>query len=149
MTNDEMRALYDRHVAAENAEDIDAVMETWHDDCYQKNATMGAVVSGKDGVRRYYEGVFANFPGNVVDIEGYAYGDDLLVAWGSGTATFGDSFFGLPSKPGTHTMRSLTVVTFKEGLMESETTYPEMVALLDAIDISFDDLRDAMKGARR
>ena len=37
MTPEEMKKLHDEHLAAVDGRDLDAVMATYHDDCFHEN----------------------------------------------------------------------------------------------------------------
>jgi uncharacterized protein (TIGR02246 family) len=59
----DIRALIDRHDAAWNTKDLDAVMATYTDDIVFQNHTAGeAAVSGQAAVRSHIGGIFERWP---------------------------------------------------------------------------------------
>ena len=56
--------VFERHLNAEWASDIEGTMATIHPDApFQKIPALGVDVRGFEGVRRFYEGRFASWPG--------------------------------------------------------------------------------------
>ena len=58
------KAVFERHLVSEWSSDIEATMSTVHrDNPYQKIPALGVDVHGHDGIRDFYLGRFASWPG--------------------------------------------------------------------------------------
>ena len=55
MERSEMLRLFEAHREAEAARDIDAILETFADDCFLETMPLGLRSEGKDAVRAAYE----------------------------------------------------------------------------------------------
>src|ERR671933_531965 len=82
MNPDQMKSLFEAHIAAVNAHDIDRVMATFHDDCFVEDLAFGLRIEGRDKVALYYERLFSMFRDAETIVDGWAFGDDVVVAWG-------------------------------------------------------------------
>jgi hypothetical protein len=58
MNQDEMLRLFEAHREAEATRDIDAIIETFADDCFLQTMPLGLRSEGKDAVRAAYEAQF-------------------------------------------------------------------------------------------
>lgn len=143
-----MERIYRRHIEAENAQDLDGCMATYHDDCYHEQAAWGEVIRGKPAIRDYYRRIFEMAPGNRVDFEGVATGEDVLVAWAwfSMDLSSGE-FMGQKVRPGVHRMHGFTIVPFKEGLMEAERTFPDLLGFARTAGVSLDPMISGIQAA--
>lgn len=145
MTPEEMEKVQDAHVAAENRQDVDAAVATYHDDCSYENVPLGLRFEGTQGVALQYAATFNTFKDFEGRIEGRAFGDDLLVEWGmfSGTAT--GEFMGLAPTGKRVEVPFCAVITFKEGKMEGERVFFDLATLCDQAGVSIDEVRAAAK----
>jgi ketosteroid isomerase-like protein len=84
MTPTEMKRAYDEHREVEEARDLDAVLATFSDNCFLENVALEMRAEGKKAVRESYEALFTAFPDLSPTSEGFAYGDDVFVTWGTG-----------------------------------------------------------------
>jgi ketosteroid isomerase-like protein len=63
MDRSEMLHLFEAHREAEAARDIDAILETFIDDCFLETVALGLRSEGRDAVRAAYEmQFFSAFP---------------------------------------------------------------------------------------
>jgi SnoaL-like domain len=77
-----MIRLFEAHREAEAARDIDAILETFAEDCFLETMPLGLRSEGKDAVRAAYEmQFFSAFPDLAPDDEGMAYADDAIAVW--------------------------------------------------------------------
>src|SRR5262249_62014920 len=84
MERAEMLRLFEAHREAEAARDIDAILETFAADCYLETIPLGIRSQGKEAVHAAYAAqFFTAFPDLAPDDEGMAFGDDVVVVWGT------------------------------------------------------------------
>ena len=95
MTPIEMKRAYDEHREVEEARDLDAVLATFSDNCFLENVALGMRAEGKKAVRESYEALFTAFPDLSPTSEGFAYGDDVFVTWGTVHGTLEGPWLGL------------------------------------------------------
>ena len=75
MDRGEMLRLFERHREAEAARDIDAILETFVDDCFLETMPLGLRSEGRQAVRAAYEHqFFTAFPDLAPTDEGMAFG---------------------------------------------------------------------------
>jgi len=63
MENGEMLRLFESHREAEAARDIDAILETFTDDCFLETMPLGLRAEGREAVRAAYEQQFSRSGG--------------------------------------------------------------------------------------
>src|SRR5690242_15144814 len=97
MTREQMKAVHDRHVAAENRRDAEAAAATCHPEGFIENVALGVRFEGHAQIRFQYEALFAAFPDAELAQEGEAFGEDVLVAWGTFRGTMRGAFLGVPA----------------------------------------------------
>jgi ketosteroid isomerase-like protein len=83
MNRDEMHRLFQQHRKAEAARDYDAIMTTVVEDCYLETVPLELRIEGRTAARAAYEGYFTAFPDLSPDDEAFAFGDDVIVTWGT------------------------------------------------------------------
>ena len=97
MTRDEMQRLFEQHRDAELARDYDGILETFVEDCFLETKPLGIRSEGREAVRRTYEeGYFSAFPDLAPDDVGSAFGDDVMVVWGTLEGSSGGEWMGVP-----------------------------------------------------
>jgi hypothetical protein len=92
---DEMQRLFERHRDAEASRDYDAILATFVEDCYLETHPLGLRSEGRVAARVAYEGYFTAFPDLAPDDEGHAFGDDVMVAWGTLRGTSAGDWVGV------------------------------------------------------
>ena len=96
MDRDEMLRLFEAHRDTEAARDYDAILATSAEDCFLETVPLGLRREGKEGTRAAYEGYFTAFPDLSPDDQGMAFGDDVVVVWGTLRGTSGGDWLGVP-----------------------------------------------------
>src|SRR5215218_9680146 len=96
MTPEEMQRLFERHRDAEAARDYDAILATFVEDCFLETVALGLRSEGRAAARAAYQGYFTAFPDLSPDDQGLAFGDDVLVTWGTLQGTSGGDWLGVP-----------------------------------------------------
>jgi steroid delta-isomerase-like uncharacterized protein len=141
MTPEQMKKLHDEHLAAEDRRDLDAIMATYHDDCYHETAALGLRFSGKQAVRRQYEAFFAAFPDAEATQLAEAFGDDLLMDRNIFTATMKGPLYGLAATGRHVTLPFGRAVLFKDGLIQAEIGYFDFASLCEQLGLPLDEAR--------
>jgi steroid delta-isomerase-like uncharacterized protein len=146
MTREDMRRLFERHRDAEAARDYDGILETFVEDCFLETHALGLRSDGREAVRRTYEeGYFAAFPDLSPDDVGEAYGDDVMVVWGTLEGTSGGEWMGVPPSGKSFRVPFANVTPFRDGLMHGETIYFDLVTLCEQAELPLDEVRAAAK----
>ena len=113
MERGEMLRLFEAHREAEAARDIDAILETFVDDCFLDTVPLGLRAQGRDAVRAAYEQqFFSSFPDLAPDDEGMAVGDDVIAVWGTLRGTSRGDWLGVPPGGGSFEVPFTNVVPF-------------------------------------
>lgn len=145
MTREEMQRLFERHRDAEAARDYDGILETFVEDCFLETHALGHRSEGREAVRRTYEGYFVAFPDLAPDDVGEAYGDDVMVVWGTLEGTSGGEWMGVPPSGKSFRVPFANVTPFRDGLMDGETIYFDLATLCEQAELSLDEVRAAAK----
>ncbi len=127
------RLMLQRHLAAENAHDMAAVLATVHPDCVFRDLATGQIFPGKAGAERHYRQWWDAF-GNVVERSpnGSAQwiDDDTYVAEPQYTGRHVGPFFGLPPTGRTFVLPFVVFVKFRDGLFVEERFYYDFATLM-------------------
>jgi steroid delta-isomerase-like uncharacterized protein len=146
MSTEEMRRLFERHRDAEAARDYDAILATFAEDCFLETHPLGLRSEGRTAVRTAYEeGFFAAFPDLAPDDEGSAFGDDVMVAWGTLRGTSGGPWMGVPPSGRSFVVPFANVTPFRDGLMEGESIYFDLAMLCEQAALPLDEVRAAAR----
>jgi steroid delta-isomerase-like uncharacterized protein len=145
MNRDEMLSEFMAHRDAEIRRDLDAVIDTFVEDCYIETVALGLRSEGREATRVAYEGYFTAFPDIDSDYEGFASGDDALVGWGVLSGTSRGDWLGLTPTGGHFSVRFTNVATFREGRMAGESLYFDVASLCEQAGFALDAVRAAAK----
>ena len=145
MTPDDMHRLFQRHREAEAARDYDAILATFVEDCFLETHPLGLRSEGRAAARAAYEGYFTAFPDLAPDDEGVAFGDDVMVVWGTLRGTSGGHWVGVPPSGGTFAVPFANVTPFKDGLMKGESIYFDLATLCEQARLPIDQVRAGAK----
>jgi steroid delta-isomerase-like uncharacterized protein len=146
MTRDEMQGLFEQHREAELARDYDGILETFVEDCFLETKPLGIRSEGRAAVRRTYEeGYFSAFPDLAPDDVGSAFGDDVMVVWGTLEGSSGGEWMGVPPTGRRFSVPFANVTPFRDGLMEGETIYFDLATLCEQTGLPLDAVRAAAK----
>jgi steroid delta-isomerase-like uncharacterized protein len=148
MTPEEMKKAYDEHREVEEARDLDAVVATFADDCFLENVVLGTRAEGREAVHKSYEALFTAFPDLSPISEGFAYGDEVFVTWGTVTGTFDGPWLGIPPTGKPFTCSFSNVVPFVDGKMRGERLFFDIAGLCAQVGISSKDVLSAAAAAR-
>ena len=148
MTPEEMEALFRVHREAEARRDLDAIIDTFTDDCYLETVPLGTRSEGRAAARAAYEAYFTAFPDLAPEDDGFAYGDGVLVTWGHLRGTSGGEWLGVPPSGGSFAVPFTNVTTFAGGRMAGETISFDLATLCEQAALPLDAIR-AAAAARR
>jgi steroid delta-isomerase-like uncharacterized protein len=149
MNRTEMIRLFEAHREAEAARDIDAILETFVTDCFLETMPLGLRADGRDAVKAAYEHqFFSAFPDLAPEDEGMAWGDDVVVVWGTLRGTSRGEWLGVPPGGGTFAVPFANVVPFRDGLMEGERIYFDLATLCEQARIPLSEVRTAAAALR-
>jgi SnoaL-like polyketide cyclase len=96
----------------------------------------------REGRRRgAYEGYFTAFPDLAPDDEGYAFGDDVMVVWGTLRGTSGGDWVGVPPSGASFAVPFANVTPFHDGLMAGESIYFDLATLCEQAALPLDEIR--------
>jgi steroid delta-isomerase-like uncharacterized protein len=146
MDTNEMRRIFRAHRDAEAARDYDGILATFVEDCFLDTVALGLRTVGRAAVRAAYEGsYFAAFPDLTPDDEGYAFGDDAVVAWGTLNGTSRGPWLGIPPSGRSFSVRFTNVAFFRDGLMHGESIFFDLATLCEQAGLPLDEIRAAAK----
>ncbi|MET9425493.1 MULTISPECIES: ester cyclase [unclassified Streptomyces] len=145
MDRDAMLRLFEAHREAEAARDYDAILATFAEDCFLETVPLGLRSEGRDAARAAYVGYFTAFPDLSPDDQGIAFGDDVLVVWGTLRGTSGGAWLGVPPSGRSFAVQFANVVPFKGDLMAGETIYFDLATLTEQAGLNTEQIRAAAK----
>jgi steroid delta-isomerase-like uncharacterized protein len=130
-------AILEAHSAAESAQDLDAVIATFHHPRYEIVPT-GEVYDGEDAVRRYHGENFAGFPDLTVAPIAAHHGDDAVAeeAWVSGTHL--GTYHGLPPTGRHLRVRVCGIYVFENDRLVCERVYYDLLTVLRGLGVARD-----------
>jgi hypothetical protein len=146
MRADEMKRLFERHRDAEAARDYDGILATFVEDCFLETQPLGLRSEGREAVRMSYElGFFRAFPDLQPEDEGQAFGEDVMVTWGTLRGSSGGDWMGVPPSGGSFVVPFANVTPFRDGLMAGESIYFDLATLCHQAGLPLDAVRAAAK----
>ena len=142
MSPEEMQRLFERHRDAETARDYDAILATFVENCFLETQPLGLRSEGRTAVRRTYEeGYFTAFPDLAPEDEGQAFGDDVMVVWGTLRGRSGGEWMGVPPSGRSFVVPFANVTPFLDGLMAGESIYFDLATLCEQAALPLDEVR--------
>ncbi|MFN2590250.1 MAG: ester cyclase, partial [Actinomycetota bacterium] len=98
---------------------------------------------GKSAARAAYEAYFTAFPDLAPNDEGVAFGDDIVVVWGTLRGTSGGDWLGVPPSGGSFAVSFANVAPFRDGRMAGETIYFDLATLCEQAGLPLETIRQA------
>ena len=145
MSPEEMRRLFEKHRDAEAARDYDAILATFVDNCFLETHPLGLRSEGRARVRTAYEGYFTAFPDLAPDDEGEAFGEDVMVVWGTLKGSSGGDWMGVSPSGRSFAVPFANVTPFRDGLMAGESIYFDLATLCGQAALPIDQVRAGAK----
>jgi steroid delta-isomerase-like uncharacterized protein len=141
MGPEEMQRRFERHRDAEAARDYDAILATFVQDCFLETHALGLRSTGRRDVRNAYQGYFTAFPDLAPEDVGKAFGDDVMVVWGTLRGTSGGDWMGVPASGRSFAVPFANVTPFRDDLMAGESIYFDLATLCEQAALSLDEVR--------
>jgi steroid delta-isomerase-like uncharacterized protein len=139
-----MKRRFEQHRKAEEARDLDGILDTFVEDCFLETHPLGTRAEGRDAVRTAYaDGFFKAFPDLLPDDQGESYGDDVMVVWGALRGTSRGEWLGVPPSGGSFVVPFANVTPFRDGLMAGESIYFDLATLCEQAGLPLDRVRAA------
>jgi uncharacterized protein len=130
MTRDEMDALVDGHYRAEEAGDLDAIVEGFAPDAEHDVAGRpGGTLHGGDQIRQFYAALLAELRIDRFEPVRRRYGDDHVVDEAVLHATAHGRPFGLEGRSRPVRARFLHIFDFRDGLISRESAWIDLAAI--------------------
>jgi steroid delta-isomerase-like uncharacterized protein len=145
MTAEEMQRLFERHRDAEAAHDYDAILATFVEDCFLETHPFGLRSEGRAATRTAYEGYLTAFPDLAPEDEGSAFGDQVMVVWGTLRGTSRGDWMGVPPSGRSFAVPFANVTPFRDGLMAGESIYFDLATLCEQAALPLDEVRAGAK----
>ncbi len=136
-----MQRLFEQHRDAEAARDFDGILATFIEDCFLETHPLGLRSEGRSAARAAYEGYFTAFPDLAPDDEGEAFGDDVMVVWGTLRGTSRGEWVGVPPSGRPFAVPFANITPFRDGLMAGESIYFDLATLCEQADLPVDEVR--------
>lgn len=140
-----MQRLFEWHRDAEVARDYDAILATFVEDCYLETHPIGLRSEGRVAARVAYEAYFTAFPDLTPDDEGHAFGDDVMVAWGTLRGTSGGDWVGVSPSGRSFAVPFANVIPFRDRLMAGESIYFDLATLCEQAELPLNVVRAGAK----
>lgn len=127
--------LLGRHLAAENAQDMEATLATLHEDCVFDDRALGIVYEGKAGAREYYDTWWNAFEITTHSDRRHFTAEGSVISEARYEGVHVGEFLGIAPTNKPIDLKLAVIITFKDGLMAGERFYWNLASLLDQLDI--------------
>lgn len=148
MTPAEMKKVHDAHIAAENRQDVEAALATYHEACFLEPVQLGIRLQGKPLVSLAYAAAYQAFPDAVFRIDGEAFGEETMAVWGVVTATMRREWMGLPPTGRRVEYPMVSIIPFEDELMAGERQFSDLASWCDQLGLSIERVRSAFESFR-
>jgi steroid delta-isomerase-like uncharacterized protein len=130
MDHSQMQDLVSRHIRAEGAGDVDGAIAVYTDDVeHDVIGFPGGPTVGKDGARKFYEELTANFRTEGEEVLRRYFTDDSMILEQMMTGAVIGSMLGLPGNGRRISFRTLHVFEFRDGLISRENVWLDTAAI--------------------
>jgi hypothetical protein len=92
-----------------------------------------------------YEGYFTAFPDLAPDDEGHAFGDDVMVTWGTLRGTTAGDWVVVSPSGRSFAVPFANVIPFRDRLMAGESIYFDLATLCDQAELPLNEVRAGAK----
>lgn len=122
-----------RHLAAENAQDMEGTLATLHPDCVFEDLPLKKIYHGIEGARQYYKELWLAFDVTVESRQRHWSTDGNLIAETTFIGPQRSEFLGVPARGKIIRLPLVVIVTFCDGLMLGERFYYDLTMLMRQI----------------
>jgi steroid delta-isomerase-like uncharacterized protein len=134
MNDTHIRDLLSRHLRAEGLGDVDGAIAVYADDIeHDVVGFPGSPHHGKDGARKFYEELTANFRTEGEEMMHRYVTDDAMILEQLMTGTVIGSMLGLPGNGRRISFRILHVFEFRDGLISRENVWLDSAAIVNQL----------------
>ena len=131
MDQSQMVELVSRHIRAEGAGDVDTAISVYTDDVeHDAVGYPGSPHHGKDGARKFYDELTANFRTEGEEVLRRFFADDTMILEQIMTGAVIGSMLGLPGHGRRISFRILHVFEFRDGLISRENVWLDSAAIV-------------------
>jgi predicted ester cyclase len=148
MTRDEIMKVYRAHLDAEFAHDSARAASTYLPDGYYIHMPTGLTFRGRDQVALQYAASYVNFPDQTFDVEDEVLDGHVLMHSGVLRGTAKGAFLGLKPTGRKIALPFVARISFRDGAMEGETLWYDMLTLCDQAGYDANAVRAASAAAR-
>lgn len=127
------KACVARHLAAENAQDMEGTLATLHPECVFEDLPLNKIFRGIDGARAYYRDLWTAFDVTVESRLRHWSTEGNLIAETTFVGPQRSEFLGVPARGQVIRLPLVVIVTFREGLMLGERFYYDLNMLMHQI----------------
>lgn len=127
------RAIVSRHLAAENAHQLEETLATLTEDCVFEDLALGRVYHGRAGAAEYYHLWWNAFGVEVVGGTRYVTTDGTLISEAGYRGVHRGEFLGIAPTGRPIELRFVVIIGFRDGLMAGERFYYDLAGLLRQI----------------
>ena len=120
-------AVVEEHVAAENRQDVEATIATFHRARYEVN---GEPSDGEAAVRDLLGGLMAGFPDFHAEVDKFHHADDAVVCEGRMTGTHDGPWAGVPATGRRIELTFACIFDFEEDRLVCEKVFVDLATLL-------------------
>ena len=134
--NPDLLALIRRHLAAENAHDLDGTLATLHPDCRFDDVATGQSWFGHQGAAAHYRQWWTTFDVEVRRGEGqrpYTTADDVYIGEATWHGRHIGRFLGIEPTGKTIVQPFIVILSFRDGLMLGERFHYDLASLVRQI----------------
>lgn len=134
MDHSQMQDLVSRHLRAEGAGDVDGAVAVYTDDIeHDVIGFPGSPTEGKDGARRFYEELTANFRTEGEEVLRRYFTDNAMILEQIMTGAVIGSMLGLPGHGRRISFRILHLFEFRDGLISRENVWLDSAAIVNQL----------------
>lgn len=128
--------LLRRHLAAENAQDMEATLATLSEDCLFDDRALGIQYRGREGARRYYQEWWSAF--NIITQPEHRHftSNGAVISEACYKGIHAGEFLGIPATNRAIRIELAVVITFRDGLMSGEKFYWDVASLLTQLGVN-------------
>ena len=125
-------AIVREHVDAENRQDVEATIATFHRPRYEVN---GEESDGEGTVRKLLEGMMGGFPDFHAEIQSLHHADDAVIGEAVVTATHSGTFAGIPATGRRVEYPLVGIFEFEHDRLVCEKVYFDTATLLRQLGV--------------
>ncbi len=141
MVDNNTLQLVARHLAAENAHQMEDTLATLHPECEFEDVALQQTFHGRAGARDYYTTWWSAFDVQVQGERRYLSTDGVMIAEARYVGRHVGDFYGIAASGKPIVLRLAVIIGFRDGLMNGERFYYDLGGLLRQIGARAEQLR--------